>query len=239
MAWFARRRISFLCAAEDEGVIARPVPARALLPDWFKRLPAVDGSALSAANNGLTVKRCLPFLEAMTTGWIIPLAATVRLEVRDGGARVEWGSEFDKVMVSRHHGFQAAGHPLAPRPPLKLHNHWAIRTPPGWSCLFTPPLNRPHPALEILSGVVDTDLYHGTVHFPFFVTGPDGLYTLEKGMPLVQVVPFRRDAAALRAEIRAERADEAAGRTRALRATRAGDGWYRKLVRAGRAAAGA
>lgn len=239
MAWGSRRRISFLCAPEDEGVIAAPAPARAHLPDWFRRLPAVDGKELSAANNGLTVKRCLPFLDAMTTGWVIPLAATVRLEVREGGAHVEWGSEFDRVMVSRHHGFQAAGHPLAPRPPLKLHNHWAIRTPPGWSCLFTPLLNRAHPALEVLAGVVDTDVYHGIIHFPFFVTGPDGLYTLEKGLPLVQVVPFRRDAAALQGEIRAERPQEAAERTRALRATRTADGWYRRLARAGRAAAGA
>jgi hypothetical protein len=35
-------KIRFLCAPEDEGVIAPPVPAKSYLPDWFRRLPAVD-----------------------------------------------------------------------------------------------------------------------------------------------------------------------------------------------------
>ena len=46
-------------------------------------------------------------------------------------------------MVSNHSPFQVAGNPHEPRPPMKFHNYWTIRTPPGWSCLFLPPLNRP------------------------------------------------------------------------------------------------
>jgi hypothetical protein len=68
--------ISFVCAPEDKGVIAEPVPAKTSLPDWFRRLPAIDGANVSATNNGLTVKRCMPFLDAMTLGFILPLAAT-------------------------------------------------------------------------------------------------------------------------------------------------------------------
>jgi hypothetical protein len=73
------RSIRFLCRPEDHGVIAPPVAAKTVLPDWFRKLPAVDSQHASANNNGLTVKRCMPFLDAMTTGWILPLAATVRL----------------------------------------------------------------------------------------------------------------------------------------------------------------
>ncbi len=40
-------RIEFLCAPEDQGVIAEPVPAREALPDWFRRIPAVDKQRLS------------------------------------------------------------------------------------------------------------------------------------------------------------------------------------------------
>ncbi len=39
----------------------------------------------------LTIKRCMPFLDAMNTGWIIPLHATVRLDIRDAGARADAG----------------------------------------------------------------------------------------------------------------------------------------------------
>ena len=215
-------------------MIAPPFPARAYLPDWFRRLRPVEREELSASSNGQTIKRCMPFLDAMTTGWIIPLAASVRLEVKESGATVAYGWEFDRVMVSDHDTWQVAGHPLAPRQPLKFHNHWIIRTPPGWSCLFVPPLNRAHPAIEILSGVVDTDHYQSLINFPFIVTGADGLYTLEKGMPLVQVIPFRRDDAAVPAEIRAATPDELARSEKIRRATHASEGWYRLFARAGR-----
>jgi hypothetical protein len=227
-------RIRFLCSAEDEGVVAPPIPARAYLPDWFRRLPAVDETAASVNDTGLTIKRCMPFLDAMTTGWIIPLAATVRLDIRDGGAQVEAGWDFDRTMVSEHGPHQVAGNPWGARPPRKFHNFWTIETPPGWSCLFVNPLNRPNGVFEILSGVVDTDAYRSVIHFPFFATGPDGLHVIEKGSPMVQVIPFRRDAVGIEPEIRAETAEEKATRQRILRNTRSETGWYRLRARARR-----
>ena len=224
-------KIEFLCAPEDMGVIAEPVPAREALPEWFKRLAPVDKQRLSTTDNALTVKRCMPFLDALMTGWILPLAATVRIEVLDNGQTVNTGWDFDRTMVSNHHPYQVAGHPMQPRPPNKFHNHWTIRTPKGWSCLFIPPMNQPNGVVEIAAGVVDTDEYTALIHFPFFAIAADGLYTLEKGTPLVQVIPFRRDAMEIAAEVRAETPQEAAERQRILRATSAGDGWYRQQAR--------
>ncbi len=88
MRFRKRPVIEFLCRPEDQGVIAEPLRAVKVLPAWFKQLPGVDKAQLSATNDGLTVKRCMPFLDAMSTGWILPLAATVRLEISDGGATV-------------------------------------------------------------------------------------------------------------------------------------------------------
>ncbi len=226
--------IQFLCDPQDLGIIAPPLAAKSSLPDWYRKLPAVDPEHLSARDNGLTIKRCMPFLDAMTTGWILPLAATVRLEIRDDGQNVEAGWEFDRVMVSNHGAHQVAGNPKAPSPPCKFHNYWSIRTPPGWSCLFVPPLNRPPQPFECVAGVVDTDTYSANIHFPFFATAADGVHVIEKGTPLVQVIPFRRDDAAIRAEIRAETSEEAASRDVVYRNTIASSGWYRKIARAAR-----
>ncbi|RWO11442.1 MAG: hypothetical protein EOS08_30765 [Mesorhizobium sp.] len=228
------RSIRFSCRPEDHGVIAPPVAAKTVLPDWFRKLPPVDAQQASATNNGLTVKRCMPFLDAMTTGWILPLAATVRLEIKDGGSAVDAGWEFDRVMVSNHGAHQVAGNPKEPAPPCKFHNSWSIRTPPGWSCLFLPPLNRPAQPFECVAGIVDTDTYAAHIHFPFFATAPDGLYVIEKGTPLVQVIPFRREDAALKAEIQAETGAEATEREAVYRNTIASEGWYRKWARAAR-----
>jgi hypothetical protein len=215
-------------------VIAEPVPARTVQPGWFKKLPGLDRDALSATNNGLTVKRCVPFLDALSVGWIIPLAASVRLEITDGGRNVQAGWEFDREMVSTHNAHQAAGNPWEPRPLMKFHNPWSIRTPPGWSCLFVPPLNRPSDVIEVLSGVVDTDGYVAPVNFPFVAVGDDGVHTLPKGTPLVQVIPFERADGRLEGEVRSEREHEAAERERVHRNTLAGHGWYRDQVRASR-----
>lgn len=224
--------IRFTCAPEDFGVIAEPLPAKKALPEWFRRLPAIDPQARSVSNNGLTVKRCMPFLDALATGWVLPIAATVRLHIKDGGKTVDAGWEFDRVMVSNHGAHQVAGNSREPRPPCKFHNYWSIRTPPGWSCLFLPPLNRPDAPFECLAGIVDTDTYAAPVHFPFFAVADDGLHVVEKGTPLVQVIPFRRDDVIEKAEIRAETAAEQNERTTIHRNTIAGDGWYRQHARA-------
>jgi hypothetical protein len=229
-----RTRLEFLCAAEDKGVIAEPVPARTEHPAWFRKLPGVDSSELSASNNGLTVKRCLPFVDALNTGWLLPLAATVRLEISDEGRQVVAGWELDREMVSPHGAFQAAGNPYEPRPVLKFHNPWTIRTPRGWSCLFAPPLNRPGAVVEVLSGVVDTDTYVAPVNLPFVALAGDGVHTIAKGTPLAQVIPFRRDTTAIAAIVRAESDDEAEERERIRRSTLAGAGWYRRHARAAR-----
>lgn len=229
-----RGSIQFLCRPEDKGVIAEPVPARTALPEWFRRVPAVDKAQLTPTNNALTIKRCMPFLDALSTGWIVPLAATVRLEVKEGGRVVDAGWEFDRTMVSNHGPHQVAGNPKEPRPPCKFHNHWTIKTPPGWSCLFLPPLNRPHPAFEILAGVVDTDTYASEIHFPFFATDKEGVHVLEKGTPIAQVITFRRADAQVKGEVRAATPAEERERERILRNTLAGEGWYRTEARAPR-----
>jgi hypothetical protein len=223
--------IEFLCAPEDLGVIAAPVPAREALPDWFRRLAPVDKHHLSTTDNALTVKRCMPFLDALMAGWMLPLAATVRIEIADNGQTVNTGWDFDKTMVSNHHPYQVSGHPDAAAP--------AVQDPQ--------PLDHPHAAgLELPLHSADEPAQRGARgglghrrhrrvpladQLSLFRHAPDGFYTLEKGTPLVQVIPFRRDDLLRPGVVRAETEAEAAERQRILRATGAGDGWYRKEAR--------
>jgi hypothetical protein len=158
----------------------------------------------------------------------------VRLEISNEGRQVVAGWELDREMVSPHGAFQAAGNPYEPRPVLKFHNPWTIRTPPGWSCLFAPPLNRPGGIVEVLSGVVDTDVYVAPVNLPFVALAGDGVHTIAKGTPLAQVIPFRRDTLTIEGIVRAESDDEADERERIRRSTLAGAGWYRRHARAAR-----
>lgn len=226
--------LRFLCQPADLGVIAPPVPARDYLPSWFRKLPAADETVLSSSDTGLTIKRCMPFLDAMTTGWIIPLPASVRLTIAEDGTRVDAGWDFDRTLVSNHGMHQVRGNPWTGKPPCKFHNFWTIVTPPGWSCLFINPLNRPNGVFEVLAGVVDTDTYRAPIHFPFFATGEDGLHIIEKGSPMVQVIPFQRKTTDLGVEIRAETSNEKEDRDKVFRNTLAATGWYRTEARAPR-----
>jgi hypothetical protein len=82
--------------------------------------------------------------------------------------------------------------------------------------------------------VVDTDSYASLIHFPFIPVAADGLYVLEAGTPLVQVIPFKRDTTLVEAIIRSETVDDAAEREQIRRSTQAAEGWYRRTARARR-----
>lgn len=186
--------VEFLCINEDVGVIPNPIPARKLLPDWFKNLPPKINGEQKLENS--TIKRCSPFLDAMNLGWIIPLAADVEFS-KDADGNIVTKSMFARSMVQTHNHSQVAGHPMLPQQPWKWINHWAVKLPKGYSMIFQPPLNRYEPRFECLSGMVD-DTYMGQgaleyVNFPFFFKQPDWTGIIKAGTPLVQCIPIKRD----------------------------------------------
>jgi hypothetical protein len=59
--------------------IPRPVPAGKLMPTWYKKLkPRVEGQKKSDVG---TAKACMPMLDSVTDGFIIPLWADVHVRV--------------------------------------------------------------------------------------------------------------------------------------------------------------
>jgi hypothetical protein len=188
--------IEFLCLEEDVGVIPEPYPARKLMPDWFKHLPPKINQENKLENS--TIKRCAPFLDAMTVGWIIPLAADVEFITNDDASNVTYKSLFYRTMVENHGvqqiGTEKAPHPHSPKPPMKFLNYWAMRVPPGWSILFVPPLNRQDFRFECISGLVDADGYFEFINFPFIFKEPRYTGIIKQGTPLVQAIPIKRDA---------------------------------------------
>jgi hypothetical protein len=192
MLFAQQPKIKFYCNERCRGVIPEPYQSRKVMPDWYKKL----ANYTQKPETGMempTLKRCPPFLDAMTTGWIIPLAADITVKVIDNGAGVSWETEFFHNIFENHNLAQIAGHPNVPTVPVKVINHWIIETPPGWSCLFVPPLNRPDDTFDLFSGIVETDKYFEYINFPGFLKKREGSFTIKRGYPLMQVIPFRRD----------------------------------------------
>lgn len=188
--------IEFLCFKEDLGIIPEPIPAKKFIPDWFKALPPkVDNK--DKLNAG-TVKRCLPFLDAMSVGWLIPLVADVEFVTNADASGLTYKCLFDRELIESH-GFgqvttDKAPNPNMPKPPMKFLNWWAIRVPKGYSVLFVPPLNRQDPRFTCMSGFVDCDGYFEFINFPFFFNQPNYTGIIEAGTPMVQAIPIKRDA---------------------------------------------
>ena len=87
--------LTFRCPRGLEGVLPKPIPAVLGLPDWFKALPQ---RAFNPTVGGQThtVKKCPPFVDAMTYGFLIPLATD--LEVHDG--EFNWKFDLPESVVS-------------------------------------------------------------------------------------------------------------------------------------------
>ena len=187
-------KVVFSCDKHLLGAIPSPVPAIKMAPDYFRNVkPQIDNHP----KNG-TIKRCVPFLDALSSGFIIPLWCDVYVFARGGKISIDFPPKFPQgETLGAHSEMQIPKHPLSNKPygnmPMKWFNPWVVATEPGVSCIFTSPMNHMETRFKLLDGVVDTDTYQNHVNFPFIWTGGDGEFFLSKGTPLVQVIPFRRE----------------------------------------------
>lgn len=195
----APQTLTFRCPPELEGRLPPPIPAAQGLPAWLKTMPSEAYSAVVAAQDD-TVKRCPPFVDALTTGFLIPLMCDVHVE------KGEFSWDFDapaagggwpRSPIGFHDAAQASGTPLfdADRFLIKFHNAWTIETPPGYALLFTHPFNRFDLPFTTLTGMVDCDRYRDAwIHFPARWCDETFSGVLRKGTPIAQCFPIRREA---------------------------------------------
>ena len=175
--------------------IPSPFPASKSVPSWMKHL-----TPEAEREDYQTVKRCIPFLDAMTAGYIIPLPFDLTIAITPTGNQLLWKSEEEKdrlskyTIVESHDSSQYPGAPFSQFKVIKFYNPWIVETSPNTSCMFVPPLNRPELPYVPLSGIVDTDQYFNTVNLPCVFPGLDVGHqiNLKMGTPMIQVIPFKR-----------------------------------------------
>tara|TARA_R100000664_G_C2753672_1_gene141109 strand:+ start:724 stop:1410 length:687 start_codon:yes stop_codon:yes gene_type:complete len=168
-----------------------PKPASRFIPEEYKKLPRFKNSNLHAP----TVKTCVPFLDSLTAGYIIPFDQDYLVDPVE--------TDFTVVPANKEQNdFGFHGQTQLPKEWQKISgenagkfmNKWLIKTPPGYSCLFIKPMNRIEERFDIISGIVDTDTYINTINFPFILRKRDKQFLIKKGEPMIQVIPFKRDS---------------------------------------------
>jgi hypothetical protein len=206
MAQSAAMTLIFRCPPQLEKILPPPIPAVLGLPDWFKTLPQKAFNP-SVGEPTLTVKKCPPFIDAMTYGVLIPLP--MDLKVQDGEFSWDFDvpegtdAEYSRSPIDFHDGSQVHGTPFHDddRFVIKFNNFWTIESPPGYSLLITHPVNRADLPFTTITGLVDCDTFHDSpLNFParWHDTNFNGV--LPKGTPVAQCLPVKRETWALHCE---------------------------------------
>lgn len=182
-----------------------PTPIKTQVPEWFKKL---DGTKD-------LVKNCMPFMDTLTNGYALKLPADLEIifndkETGETSLRCPY---MNNPVFTQKHGININDkeavhlrHQLEGSPILNKNNNQTIQkivypftiiTPPGYSCLFLPPMNNTDDRFSIIPGIVETDRYLFETNFPFVLNGDkyNTMHTtLKKGLVFAQVIPFKRES---------------------------------------------
>ena len=185
-----------------------PCPASQNIPEWYKKMkPYYDDKEAVSEINSMTAKKCIPFLDAFSMGYIIKahhdLIIKFDKEKGIGIATSPAAQGQHKCPMNTgekdnfHHPNQLYGSPFNKETRnasiIKFKNPWVIKTEPGTSCIFTKPFNHHEKRFTPFTGIVDTDTYHNLINFPLTVHN-EGEFVITKGTPIVQIIPFTRES---------------------------------------------
>ena len=186
------KKITFCAINKDMlDIWPHPKPASRFIPNEYKKLERFENKNFFAP----TVKTCIPFLDSMTAGYIIPFDQDYLVNPVDNDFTVIPANK-EQSDVGYHNKAQLPKewHKTTGEAAGKFINKWLIKTPLGCSCLFIHPMNRLEERWKIIEGVVDTDNYVNTINFPFILKKRDEQFLIKKGEPMVQVIPFKRES---------------------------------------------
>ena len=177
----------------------RPYPATQTIPKWWRDMTPYaveptnpEGKKFKLRNrmSNTSPKKCVPMLDGLTSGYLIPLWADVAIEQGEINPIINWRTVRDVFEI--HGDTSMIETPIGyHKQVFKFKNLWSIKTPPGYSCLITPPAGFKQTGLQAIPAVVDTDTSTLELIFPMWVQETfEGV--VEKGTPLIQVTPFKR-----------------------------------------------
>lgn len=195
--------IRFECLDENVVKYFPPIPAKKVIPDWYKNQPFYNnGKKFDAeelqhqkGQQNRSVKACVPVADYMTSGYMLRFHTDIAVkpvDQEDGTRSWWWAAAYG----------ECESHPNIQMPVeiggkkheyFKPLNMWTVRTAPGYSCYFYQPEFFFNENYKFLPGIVDTDQYPHPVHFPGIIT-TDKAFTIEAGDPWVVVFPFKRES---------------------------------------------
>jgi hypothetical protein len=182
-----------------------PNPSANHVPEWYKdqKLFSNGGNnfidAYKSPDFFVTYKACIPLVDTLTSGYTIVLDSDVIFtnETNRGYLpTATWMGPIPPLDNPDNNRIRTIGNypvPSGYAPTLfRWHSRWVINTPKDYSLLVIHPSHRHDLPFFTINGLVDTDKHENPLNFPFFIKiGFEGI--IEKGTPIAQIIPIKRD----------------------------------------------
>lgn len=198
------KKIEFMPSSSFcENNLPRPVPSSKLIPEWYSKMSLFSDKndktykLRDEGSTNTTLKACSPFLDALSFGymWTLPFDLQIKKNYNNSTFFFQW--RIDQPFITQHHVSEHYGLPSAfdgSDLVFKFKFDFSIKTPKGYSTFFTHPLNRHDLNFRTFSGIVDTDKYYLPIQLPFqLLNNKDDSFIIERGTPICQIIPFKRD----------------------------------------------
>jgi hypothetical protein len=193
-------KVEFIATSKLDSIrMNRPIPASKSLPEWYAKQEAFVGGKKVIQDSGVynhTIKKCMPVFDVMSAGYIFQTICEYNVDKDGGNTNIQWSMD-DFTAIESHSRGQWDALPIdedlwCTDAAFKFINPWIMRTPKGYSTLFTMPHHQYDLPFYTFPAVVDTDKHPIAVNFPFLIK-KDFEGIIPSGTPFIQAIPFKRD----------------------------------------------
>ena len=170
------------------------------IPNWWINTPMWQDDKTKKENitnnieNKGTVKRCPAIPEFMGMGFVVSLWCDVRVEIFEDGSW-KWNTPAKEFNFGSHGPSQLTEwlpNHAKPSIIMKPDCPWRVRTPKGISMLQLPMFWHFNPNFTVAPGVIWTDIHH-EINQQMLFHKKTGVINLQRGTPLAQYIPIRRE----------------------------------------------
>jgi hypothetical protein len=170
--------------------------AKTKIPQWYKdqKMFKYENELKSETVTPKSFKACIPFLDAMTSGYVIELWTDIHVKKNGKDIIVTWENDLNPVGFRGNDVNDKLPTPIGCNPNQFVWLFpYTIKVPKGYSCLVTHPLNRMDLPFLGLTAIVDNEVaILGPGNYPFFFKDEfEGI--IKAGTPIMQIIPFKRE----------------------------------------------
>lgn len=188
--------ITFSTSDREVAELFPVIPASKLIPDWYKDTPVEIPEIVPFTKpHTPTVKRCVPVLDYLTTGYIIRASYEMHIKQHVDDHYIndfDFRCRHSEKTIGKHPWHQAQFTVNGQKSHyLKINQPWHIKTPPGYSCMIFDPHYHMRKEFSIFPGVVDTDKHDEPIGLVGLIKERE--FMVKPGDPLVVVFPFKRE----------------------------------------------